>query len=820
MGRVLFAGVAATFGAVTVAAVAQPLDVAVTASPNPARPGDRIQYEVTIHNRGAETISAVEAEMPFSDGWNWFIPGDEFDGAACADETCGPGDLLTWAIGDLPPGGVRKRVFIRELFGVETGDAVETRVAVTAPLVSDASAVCVVGIDESAAVDVRLDASADPTRPGEIIWLVAQIGVSGDAALEGGELRLTLPAGVTFVSANESGVLFTDQVVWSLPRMTAGTSVERVAAVSMDSGATPGSVARFGASVDAGSGTLSSAEKVVGVSAAPDLRVTARLSPDPVRSDHQPTLTFTVTNLGSAPVSNVRVRMPFPDGWNWFLDNSRTNGGGCAGGGCGRGQLVRWSLGDLASGASHTVVLANQLFDRVDGDLLHVLVAATADDVATDASGSATVAIADARPLTMALTTDASTVTPGGTVTATIHYANHAGETLRDAVARLELPPGVNSARTGGQVIEWSLGDLSSAEGGALTEALAVDAAVTRGSALLLKASIGSEETTSGTLPRARDDVWLQVHDRVDLSLVAIAGPSRLSETESQITYEVVVRNESAATLQDVTLAAPFASGWNWFISNEDLDGGGCPGGSCGRADVLAWALGDLAPGAARIVLFSVQRWDVSAGELVAGTFVANSPDAVASAKATAVTEIETVRDEAVSSRWYRDSDGDGFGDPGFAVDGPTQPTGFVDVAGDCNDADAAVNPAAAEVCGDDVDENCDGLAAACSRTWYRDADGDGFGTASETLEAAAQPAGYVAESNDCDDADAAVNPAASESCGDGVDQDCDGMDASCPAPVGGFCPVVGFLLLLGSFFALRSSRRHASFVDPLARRE
>ncbi|MEN8258166.1 MAG: putative metal-binding motif-containing protein, partial [Thermodesulfobacteriota bacterium] len=38
----------------------------------------------------------------------------------------------------------------------------------------------------------------------------------------------------------------------------------------------------------------------------------------------------------------------------------------------------------------------------------------------------------------------------------------------------------------------------------------------------------------------------------------------------------------------------------------------------------------------------------------------------------------------------------------------------------------------------------------------------------------------------DCNDNNAAINPGASETCGDGVDQDCSGVDLSCPPPV---CP-------------------------------
>ena len=58
--------------------------------------------------------------------------------------------------------------------------------------------------------------------------------------------------------------------------------------------------------------------------------------------------------------------------------------------------------------------------------------------------------------------------------------------------------------------------------------------------------------------------------------------------------------------------------------------------------------------------------------------------------------------------------------------------------------------------------------------TWYRDDDGDGYGLSTSSTTSATQPTGYVSDSTDCDDASAAINPVATETC-DGFDNDCDG---------------------------------------------
>ncbi|MBM4392924.1 MAG: hypothetical protein FJ090_17500 [Deltaproteobacteria bacterium] len=178
--------------------------------------------------------------------------------------------------------------------------------------------------------------------------------------------------------------------------------------------------------------------------------------------------------------------------------------------------------------------------------------------------------------------------------------------------------------------------------------------------------------------------------------------------------------------------------------------------------------------------------------------------------------------DEDVTTLYYIDVDGDGYG--GDATETAcTTPFGYADVDGDCDDLDETIAPGAAEYC-DGIDQDCDGTIDeddasdalawyadadgdgygdpgtetwACEApsghvsddsdcddgdasispdtTWYIDYDGDGYGSIDFSLTQCVQPAGYLADTSDCDDTEAAVNPASAEVCND-VDDDCDGL--------------------------------------------
>ncbi|MFL5320788.1 MAG: putative metal-binding motif-containing protein [Myxococcaceae bacterium] len=148
--------------------------------------------------------------------------------------------------------------------------------------------------------------------------------------------------------------------------------------------------------------------------------------------------------------------------------------------------------------------------------------------------------------------------------------------------------------------------------------------------------------------------------------------------------------------------------------------------------------------------------------------------------------------DEGLRTQWFHDVDNDQYGTnltgAPNRVSACSQPDGgYVARSGDCDDANAAIHPGAAEVC-DGKDNNCDGFVdEGVTQTFFRDSDNDGFGDPSAPQNActpAVGPPRYVTNAQDCNDdpnaGGAASFPGAPESC-DGKDNDCDGVKDNAP---------------------------------------
>ncbi|MCB9302112.1 MAG: HYR domain-containing protein [Lewinellaceae bacterium] len=144
---------------------------------------------------------------------------------------------------------------------------------------------------------------------------------------------------------------------------------------------------------------------------------------------------------------------------------------------------------------------------------------------------------------------------------------------------------------------------------------------------------------------------------------------------------------------------------------------------------------------------------------------------------------------------WYKDSDGDGYAETGAAtITQCARPAGYkaqtelTATTGDCNDGNAAINPAASEIC-DGLDNNCNGFTdEGLLATYYRDADGDGYGNPAMAQQSCSAPPGYVSNNIDCNDNSAVEKPGQvwyKDSDGDGYAETGAATITQCARPAG-----------------------------------
>ena len=89
---------------------------------------------------------------------------------------------------------------------------------------------------------------------------------------------------------------------------------------------------------------------------------------------------------------------------------------------------------------------------------------------------------------------------------------------------------------------------------------------------------------------------------------------------------------------------------------------------------------------------------------------------------------------------WYKDQDGDGWGNPNQKSRSCNKPNGFVSNSSDYNDSTRYITNIA-------------------PKWFFRDADGDGYGNASVKVYYSNRPKGYVTNSSDCNDNNRAIHP-------------------------------------------------------------
>jgi hypothetical protein len=353
--------------ALAVMASAHPLNVQVTATPDPAVPGGRVLYTVTVGNTSAQAVAAVAVLVRLPIGLQLSRVTDADPDATCGGAaTCAAESETSWALGTLPAGGSQTITMNPTVVATAVGDGnlMAASFYVTSNGQNVVQAVKTVSVYSRPQAQLALGTIANPVVPGQAFSLELDVGAMGAAAITGAELSASLPAGLAITAISDGGSqAASGDVVWTIGSLAATAFLHRridvtVSATTLVPGMLLGSHATLtydgGATVDARS------QVVIPVIAPPPLlTVAVTATPNPVALDARLTYTATITNVSAQSIAAVGLLFRIPAAGQFARVTDAQPQASCGGAAtCTGNAEATWGFGTMAAGAVQTVTVS------------------------------------------------------------------------------------------------------------------------------------------------------------------------------------------------------------------------------------------------------------------------------------------------------------------------------------------------------------------------------------------------------------------------------------------------------------------------------
>ena len=337
---------AAHASVVALVQAAAPLGLAMSVTPEPVDPSQRITYQLTVTNRGTADSADVKLSMPIPEG----VTGGcvRLSDAAQTPNGCFVGREIQWALGTLPAGTSRTVEAIFDPASLADGAVFSAvaRVVDAAGSRARATVSSTFHTTAAAALMVGLAASADPVHVQDELDYVVRYGNRGAAALLSSQLAVTLPAGTTVLD-DGGGTEDGGTVTWSLGALNVGQTGERRLRVSVGAVEPHDPLVRVAQAALTSGAVAARATVVTQVEPVTPLALVMAVNPEPADTTQVLIYQLLVTNRGATDAAGVQLRMPIPDGVTGcarLSDDAQTPDG------CFTGRDVLWTLGTLAAG--------------------------------------------------------------------------------------------------------------------------------------------------------------------------------------------------------------------------------------------------------------------------------------------------------------------------------------------------------------------------------------------------------------------------------------------------------------------------------------
>ncbi len=582
-------------------AVAGSADLAITKSDgaDPVIAGTDLTYTLVATNDGPSDATGVVVTDTVPAGTT-FVSAD--GGGVEAAGT------VTWNVGTLADGDAATIHVTVHVDPARTADISNTATVgsgVVDPDASDDTATETTSVQTRADLSITKSDSADPVVAGTDLTYTLVVTNDGPSDATGVVATDPLPAGTSFVSADNGGVEAAGTVTWALGGLANGDSITLHVTVHVDEARTAGLSNTAAVTADQVDQDPSddSATETTAVDEQADLSISKSDSADPALAGDDLTYTLVVTNDGPSDATNVVVTDPLPAGTSLV---SADNGGVEAGG------TVTWNLGTVADGAGASLHVTVHVLEGRIADLSNTASVAgdDADPDATNDSATEATAVDAQADLSLSKSDDADPVVAGTDLTYTLVVANDGPSDAVNVVVTDPLPPGVgfvSATPTQGTcnetrgTVTCDLGDL--ADGASATVTIVVSAGT--GGSLTNSATVSSDTAdpdpsddsdSEGTTVTASADLSITKSDDAD---PAVAG--------TDLTYTLVVTNDGPSDATNVVVSDPVPAGTT-FVS---ADGGGAE-----ATGTVTWNLGTLAEGTTATLHVTVHVDEARTGAL------------------------------------------------------------------------------------------------------------------------------------------------------------------------------------------------------------
>ncbi len=317
-------------------AVGSPLHLSMIVHPDPVRPGEVLETELTVTNTSTSFIAArIEARVP--DGTDSFATALS-ERAACSAVTlqCAPRSVVRWSTGIIPAGSsVSVRMPPKVGASVEQGKPLRLHAIAYVDFAGatagrNASISRTVVVDGGTPFDLALTDGNDPVPAAQMFDYTIDFGRVAASEASDAKLRLELPTGVFLISASDGGEGVGDDLVeWDLGTIAAGAGGRRQATVIVDELPAGTPLRARAAIVDESEPTIEKRAYAATNVNAEALIVESSTSAATVAPGAMFTVSFSITNTGPTAVNNTLFEGIVPPEVMAFNDNTTTGGGRC-----------------------------------------------------------------------------------------------------------------------------------------------------------------------------------------------------------------------------------------------------------------------------------------------------------------------------------------------------------------------------------------------------------------------------------------------------------------------------------------------------------